>query len=372
MYFSHIQATAQLVTGYDYKQPFISYLKSFFQKHKKFGATDRRTIGNYCFNYYRLGNALPALSFNDTLLLAQYAIENHVHPMLPPSENLSQRLASIEKLHPHFKFQNINKHQHLFSKHVNADEVISYQLTKPNVFIRINKSSHAKVINELKEKNISFLQTDINTLSFSNGDKLTQLQSFTNGLFEIQDYASQLCIADIKNNVGSWWDCCAGAGGKSLHFLQNNSDVKLLLTDVRPEILDEANMRLARNNLKNYNLKVHDATQPLSKMFDGIIVDAPCSGSGTWRRAPENYFHFDDMKLENFKKIQLNILKNAWQHLKPGGQLIYITCSMFATENENVVNEAKHFCKSLKSENIIDGGNIGADTMYRALFSKSL
>ena len=371
MYFAHTNATEQLISSYKPVQPFINYLKDFFKKNKKMGASDRRTIGNYCFNYFRWNNALPNLSFVENLQLALYAIDNVKHPNLPHYNLLSQRLEAIKNTYPSFSLFNINNTSTYFSKAINVTDALYYQLTKPMVFVRIvNKADLVKT--ELTKNNIAFIEIDTKTLSIASAAKLTQLQVYADGCFEIQDYASQLCLADIYTTPEEfWWDCCAGAGGKSLYFKQNNPETKLLVSDIRQDVLQEAGNRFKKTGLKKIEIKMHDAVMPLDQRFDGIIVDAPCSGSGTWKRAPEHYRHFDVLSLNSFKHRQIALIKNAWLHLKPGGKLIYITCSMFAAENEDVINEANQFCNAHVSHTVINGNVYGADIMFRAVFTKS-
>src|ERR1044072_4325987 len=114
-----------------------------------------------------------------------------------------------------------------------------------------------------------------------------------------------------------------------------------------------------------------DLTNPVSPgtfardEYDGIILDAPCSGSGTWGRTPENLYFFDRVKINRFHALQKSIATNVIPLLKPGGALIYITCSVFKQENEAVVQQ---LCKSgsLQQEEggIIPGYTHGADTMF--------
>ena len=108
-----------------------------------------------------------------------------------------------------------------------------------------------------------------------------------------------------------------------------------------------------------------------SKQFDNIICDAPCSGSGTWARTPEQLYFFDPAIVEKFSSLQKTIAINVSRHLRAGGRLIYITCSVFKKENEDVADEiVKTTGMKLTQTELINGINIGADSMFIAQFEK--
>ena len=104
-----------------------------------------------------------------------------------------------------------------------------------------------------------------------------------------------------------------------------------------------------------------------SFQFDGIILDAPCSGSGTWGRTPEMISQFEDYKIKGFQNLQKSIASNVIKYLKPGKPLIYITCSVFKEENEQVVDHLiSEFKMKLESKEVLKGYEQKADTMFVA------
>src|SRR5690606_18686695 len=116
----------------------------------------------------------------------------------------------------------------------------------------------------------------------------------------------------------------------------------LLVSDTRRSILRNLDERFDAAGIKSYRQKImdltHDATAVLGdERFDGIILDAPCSGSGTWGRTPEMLSAFDSRSIGHFAALQRQLAAQVIKHLKPGKPLIYITCSVFAEENEGVV-----------------------------------
>lgn len=165
-------------------------------------------------------------------------------------------------------------------------------------------------------------------------------QAFKDGMFEMQDAGSQavslLCEAKPGQKV---IDFCAGAGGKTLAIaatMQNKG--RILAWDVSESRLSQMSKRLARAGVSNVQTTVlRDEADPILKRHvgtaDWVVVDAPCSGSGTWRRNPDLKWRFTLDDLNELKEVQGRILKQAARLVKPGGRLIYITCSIFNDEN---------------------------------------
>ncbi len=170
---------------------------------------------------------------------------------------------------------------------------------------------------------------------------LFQLEAFKNGLFEMQDEASQLIANLVKvQPKEKVLDYCSGSGGKSLAIapeMQNQG--VLYLHDIRPGILVQAKKRLKRAGIQN--AQIYSSTDPklesLKGNIDWVLVDAPCSGSGTYRRNPDLKWKFSEKMLEELVLLQREIVKNALFYLKPNGRLVYATCSLFQEENEEQV-----------------------------------
>lgn len=196
-------------------------------------------------------------------------------------------------------------------------------------------------------------------------------------LYQIQDLSSQQTGAYFEpKKYDYWWDCCAASGGKSilLHSLEPN--LELLVSDVRENSLSNLQERFLQAGIKKYHLKVIDLLQNNDQIlhhyeFDGILLDAPCSGSGTWRRTPEMLYYFEKYKIENYVKLQKAIAANVVKYLKPGKPLIYMTCSVFKAENEDVVNYlVDNFELKLEKMELIKGYGAKADSMFVARLIK--
>lgn len=178
----------------------------------------------------------------------------------------------------------------------------------------------------------------------ANGSRLQDVRGIK-GRYEVQDLSSQETINAFQiSGKESWWDACAASGGKSLMLLDMYPQLDLLVSDIRLSILRNLNERFEEAGVKTmaYRQKIIDLTGDVSailgsEQFDGILLDAPCSGSGTWGRTPEMIQQFSVGKIKHFADLQKKIARNVVPYLKRNGTLIYITCSVFSDENEAVV-----------------------------------
>jgi len=171
--------------------------------------------------------------------------------------------------------------------------------------------------------------------------RLPNLESrdeFSGGLFDIQDESSQVCshLTSLCLSEGTrLLDYCAGAGGKSLAVAGERPDVKITATDIEETRLKPLTIRSERAGLTNIDIK---AMTDVSGQFECVLIDAPCSGSGTWRRKPESKWRLSQQALMRRQAEQKEALLKAKQYVSPGGVMIYATCSILASENSDQVN----------------------------------
>ncbi|PLZ01209.1 SAM-dependent methyltransferase [Burkholderia sp. WAC0059] len=175
---------------------------------------------------------------------------------------------------------------------------------------------------------------------------LSKLDAFTNGWFEVQDEGSQLLCSLVAPRRGEMIvDFCAGAGGKTLALgAAMRSTGRLYAFDVSEKRLAKLKPRLARSGLSNVNPVLidseHDAKiKRLAGKIDRVLVDAPCSGLGTLRRNPDLKWRQTPESVAELAPKQASILASAARLVKPGGRLVYATCSILAAENEAVVEQ---------------------------------
>jgi 16S rRNA (cytosine967-C5)-methyltransferase len=167
------------------------------------------------------------------------------------------------------------------------------------------------------------------------------LPAFERGDLEIQDLASQAVALACDPDPGErWWDVCAGAGGKSLHLAALMKGKGLVVaTDVHELRLKEAARRAKRSPFRNLTTKPWDGKHVVGKTgtYHGVLVDAPCSAVGTWRRNPDARWTLDALAVARLAELQAQILKAASAGVRPGGTLVYSVCTLTLPETQNII-----------------------------------
>jgi len=173
-------------------------------------------------------------------------------------------------------------------------------------------------------------------LRYAGQQDLFLTPAFHAGAFEIQDLASQLVgLACAPEPKQTWWDACAGEGGKTLHLADQMQNKGLIwASDRSTRRLETLKRRAARAHLFNYRVAVWEGGPqlPMKTKFDGILVDAPCSGVGTWQRNPHARWTVGPDDVRELAVMQRSLLENVAGSLKPGGRLIYAVCTLTRTE----------------------------------------
>ena len=168
--------------------------------------------------------------------------------------------------------------------------------------------------------------------------------SFKEGLFEVQDASSQLVAAALQVEPGMRViDACAGAGGKSLHLaaLMGNKG-KVISMDVEEWKLQQAKLRARRNGVSIFEPKIIEGSKTIKRLkesADRLLLDVPCSGLGVLRRNPDTKWKLSLESLEKLQKTQQELLQAYPSMLKKGGQLVYATCSILPSENEEQIKK---------------------------------
>jgi len=175
---------------------------------------------------------------------------------------------------------------------------------------------------------------------------LSAQQAFKDGLVEVQDEGSQLLALLTGAKPGmAVVDFCAGAGGKTLALaatMENKG--RLVACDVNERRAEKAVLRLRRAGVHNVTRRLLESesdkwVKRQSGTFDRVLVDAPCSGSGTWRRNPDAKWRLSEQSLEELVALQGRILASAARLVRPGGRLVYSTCSLLAAEDREQVDK---------------------------------
>jgi len=202
-------------------------------------------------------------------------------------------------------------------------------------------------------------------------------EAFKNGWFEVQDASSQLVAAylDVKPGM-KVIDTCAGAGGKTLHLaalMQNKG--QLIAMDIYESKLRKLKVRARRGGVHNVDLKAIESTKPIKKLHDKadrVLIDAPCSGLGVLRRNPDSKWKLQPEFLDNIRKTQQEILCSYSKMVKPGGKLVYATCSVLSSENQDQVKQflATNDEFTFVSDKKILASESGYDGFYMALLER--
>lgn len=180
------------------------------------------------------------------------------------------------------------------------------------------------------------------TVQYQGTEDLFRTAEFHAGEFELQDISSQIVGLVCNAQPGeTWWDACAGEGGKALHLCDLMRNKGLLWASDRVEWrLKKLKLRAARAKVFNYRAALWDGgvKLPTKTKFDGILVDAPCSGLGTWQRNPQSRWTTTAEDVRELSEVQKTLLSNASVSLKPGGRLIYSVCTLTKVETVEVMN----------------------------------
>ena len=226
---------------------------------------------------------------------------------------------------------------------------IAAQNQQAKVILRTNtlKTTKENLRNILMDMNIEteFLDNQPDALVLKERANVFMNDYFKNGFFEVQDASSQLVAAYLDVQPGMRViDACAGAGGKTLHLsaLMENKG-QIIAMDLYESKLNQLKLRAKRNGAFNIEYRIIDSSKVIKKLYekaDRVLIDAPCSGLGVLKRNPDAKWKLQPEFIENIKKTQAEVLENYSKMVKPGGKLVYATCSILPSENENQI---KHF-----------------------------
>ncbi|MFN3939252.1 MAG: hypothetical protein ACK4IY_01615, partial [Chitinophagales bacterium] len=334
-------------------------------------------FGSLLFNFYRINGHNPIQSNWEVLhyaaLTVPYLSEGAVRQLSGSLKNeCDYTVQSVSKM----LYPNTEKYfpvQESISDGIQKDQFIEKHFYHANTFLRVQEGKLHILENVLESKKIHFKKLSSKTLVCAGNFPLTDLPEYTQGIFEIQDIASQSVAAFLHPAANEvWWDCCCGSGGKSILLLEKERDIQLYASDVRESILNNFQMRMQRNNYGKVNIVQADLENTNCNISvipgcDGIIADVPCSGSGTWGRTPEWLHFFNADLLKTYSARQRRIVKTILTKLKRGGVLVYLTCSVFKEENEkNISFFTDTMPLQLKQMQYLQYSDLKADTLFLA------
>lgn len=382
-FYSHANTAKSIINLYKGEMPFSAFLKIFFAKEKKYGSGDRRSISSLCYNYFRLGSAIKNKSIDDRLLTSIFLCNHELSELLKnekPEWNEKIYLPINEKLAlTGIEAETIFPFNNYLSKDIAVKAFNTSFLIQPDLFVRIRPGKQAAVKKKLEEAKISFTEISETCLAFANGTRLEQVLDINREVV-IQDLNSQrvgeLLQITPPDRKATVWDCCAASGGKSIMAYDILPQINLTVSDVRQSIIQNLHKRFRDAGIKNYTAFIADLASHKNlqktlqdRRFNLIICDAPCSGSGTWSRTPEQLLFFNKDEITRYSNLQKSICTNTVSFLQKAGYFLYITCSVFKQENEKIVEFLTHQLPlTLIKKELLKGYEIKADTMFAALF----
>lgn len=376
------QHIEQILALYDGSLPLHHFLKDYFRKNPKLGSRDRRGLSDAVYAWYRCSKAFMFDEHGDEILRLAAMYLSGLHPkafatFVPedwgiPSKNIRERIDLLQGEGYEVDPEQLFPFDIEFSAGITADGWRASLLRQPHLFLRI-RSQKADVAEKLQTAGIQhkwLTQTCVAMPNGTNVDELLPADSYV-----VQDASSQATGKYLHAQAKEqWWDCCAGAGGKSLMLKDAAPQTELLTTDVRPAILHNLQERFKLYHHPLSEAMTVDAADAGAlagslgnRRFNGIICDVPCTGSGTWSRTPESCYFFDPASVSIYAAKQKAILRNASKYLAEGGRLIYITCSVFREENEEVIEDVTPGQQlRIASASLINGSYMGADALFAA------
>ncbi len=368
-----------LISTCDGSVPLAHFIKNHCKHHPKLGSRDRKMLSTILYSWYRCEKGIYYTYNQDN----DYLLENKVKYCLILCDALTPQydklFAEIRVLPYELKFEinNLADNEPVLSTGITRTEWLGTMLLQPKLFIRVRKNKK-QLEALLTHHNLPYETIADNCLALPNGAAIDSI--LPADWYVVQDASSQATGAYFQPKDGEhWYDCCAGAGGKSLLLTDNGAKIQLTVSDRRASILSNLKERF-----KTYGLTpptamitdVADATAVAARigkeLYNNIICDAPCSGSGTWARTPEQMYFWEPDKIHEFSALQLAIATNASKLLRPSGRLIYITCSVYQAENEGVISALVAATgMHVLTQTIINGTAHKADSMYVAVLQKS-
>ncbi len=371
------------------------------------GSRDRKQISHLCYSYFRLGKTVRSAGIEeDPSRLEEKIITGlflctdkpeEILEALRPEWNKKTGLSINEKLSSvNYQLSSVFPWKEELSDGIEYEKFYTSFFVQPDLFLRIRPGHAEKVLLKLGAAAVKYEFISPFTIRLPNSFKADKYLELDKEVL-VQDYNSQkvgeFVFAGQTGTVRPGesyrvWDCCAGSGGKSIMAYDLNPNIDLVVSDVRESILANLKKRFESAGIRKYKSLIFDLsnentqhsiinnprlTDSVGQEQSIIITDVPCTGSGTWGRSPEQLAYFDPGKIGEYATLQKRIVSNVIPRLQPGGNLLYITCSVFKKENEEVVNYLKEkFHLQLMKMELLKGYQLKADTMFVALLKRPL
>lgn len=328
-----------IVSSYETQSlPLDVFLKNYFKSHKSIGSHDRKYLAETLYGMIRWQGLLDYLCTNDRTWKSRYEVYKSISP---------QDFITDETIPLHIRVSFPKSYFSLLSDTLGNTQATHFCLESnfaAPTTVRANalKISRDTLISLWKDKyTISPCEGSSYGLIFEKRENFFGMEEFKSGFFEVQDEGSQLIADLVEAKPGDHvLDFCSGSGGKTLAFASKlQGKGQIYLHDIRSYSLLEAKKRLKRAGIQNAQImNYHDEKKKkLKGHMDWVLVDGPCSGSGTLRRNPDMKWKFDLNRFSDLLLEQRNIFAEALVFVKPKKFIVYSTCSILPQENEEQV-----------------------------------
>ncbi len=329
--------------------------------NKRWGSKDRGFVSGSVYDIIRYLEFYDFIAQNDPLsrsflrlerLFAAYYWNKNGHlPTHPGKTGLSKDTLAERKI----RVQSIIRIRESYPEWLWNKIMADYPVDHQEIMIALNKQAEvvlrantlkctaAELLKILVDETIVTTQSEnSDALVLATRQSVFRTKAFQDGFFEVQDFASQQVAPFLEVQSSHLViDACAGAGGKSLHLasLMGNKG-RIIAMDIEEYKLAELKKRSKRAGVANIEIRLIESTKNIKRLHgkaDRLLIDAPCSGSGTFRRNPDAKWKLRPERLEELIGIQTDILQRFSLMLKPEGKMVYATCSIIRAENEERV-----------------------------------
>lgn len=335
-----IELLDQIIEGARSKgAPADRLISAYFKQRRYAGSKDRRAVRDLVYRAIRLCGEVPY--DGRSAMLAVASEDESLVPLFDGSEHGPAKfgageMAAFIGTAPDWLMEKL-KASGLTGKEAES------LLGRAALDVRVNALKGSRDGLDLPETGEALSAP--NALRFAQGTQVEQWREYRDGLIEIQDHASQWVCESFEANPGETIvDLCAGAGGKTLALAAKfGNAVSLVACDTDKRRLGNLAPRAARAGAQiDHTLLLNptaerEALAPWLGKADRVLVDAPCSGSGTWRRQPEGRWRLDPAELKRLTKLQDHVLDIGAELTKPGGTMTFVTCSVFDDEGKTRV-----------------------------------
>jgi 16S rRNA (cytosine967-C5)-methyltransferase len=318
-------------------KPLDAALSNYLKSHKSIGAHDRRFLGDAAYTLIRWRDLLDFLLGQESIWEKRYALWRRIDLMnlpldLPPAIRCGASPWLFQELRASYGE----------AKALELGRILN---DPAPLTIRANGLKTDRDTLLARWKDLYGAQPCSRAkagIRFPQRIALTTFDEFKKGLFEIQDEGSQLVADLVQPKMGEQvLDYCSGSGGKSLAIAPSMAGRgQIYLHDIRPHILQEARRRFRRAGVQNaqFLFSGHPRLNTLKNRMDWVLADVPCSGSGTYRRNPDMKWKGSEEMLSRLVQEQQEIFSLALSYVRPGGKIVYATCSLFKQENEQQID----------------------------------